>query len=72
MGAEEAAQTLAGPSLHVCVLPEPTDAKARPDPAEGLPIVYLDVPQVLNLQSQQRRCKSAAYVALGRGFSTAS
>ena len=41
------------PSLHVHTPTQPTTSKARPVPALGTPIVYLDVPQVLSIKSWQ-------------------
>lgn len=62
---------LARPSLYVYALTKPTDAKARPVPAAGLPVVCLDVLQALNLQSWQQWCKSMAHAAAARDFSPA-
>ena len=72
LGAMEAAQNLAWPSPHVHMPTKPTAAKARPFPAAAAPVVCLDVPHVLNLQSWLRRCKSVAHTAAGRDFSPAS
>ena len=51
VGAMEAAQTLAWPSLHVYVPTKPTAAQARHVPAMGAPVVHSDVLQVLHVQS---------------------
>ena len=58
------------PCMHMPT--KPTAAKGRPIPAAGAPIVCLDVPQVLNSQSQWQRCKSVAHAAMGKDFSPVS
>ena len=72
VGAMEAAQTLARPSLLVYTPTMPIAAKARHVPAMGAPVFCSDVLQALNLQSWQRRCNSAVRSATGRDFSSAS
>ena len=68
VGAMEAAQSLVWPNPHVYVPTKPIAAKARPVTL----VVYLDVSQVLNLRSRQRRCKSMVHTAVRRHFSSSS
>ena len=65
VGGTEAAQTLAWPNPRVYM---PTAAKARPIPVAGA-LVLLDVSQVLNLGSHQRRSNSVVHAATRRDFS---
>ena len=71
VGAMVAAQTLAPSSPNVHLPTKSTVAKARPVPAVGAPVVYLDFLQVLNLQNRWQMCKSVACAAMGRDFSPA-
>ncbi|KAJ8781378.1 hypothetical protein J1605_007818 [Eschrichtius robustus] len=68
VGAMEEAQSLVWPNPHVYVPTKPIAAKARPVTL----VVYLDVSQVLNLRSRQRRCKSMVHTAVRRHFSSSS
>ena len=50
----------------------PTAAKASSVLATGVPVVHLDVLQVLHLQSRWWRCKSEVYIVTERHFGLAS